>query len=151
MARSQICRICKVRKSIYEFYRRKDSSKPRAECKVCHRRLKRKCYIKDRSKILTQKGSPANKSRRNIRDRKRGEENKRKVIRHYSNGTMRCRCGYSDIRALCIDHINNDGKEERRQLGVSGRDFYRYLIKNKYPKGYQVLCFNCNQIKSLNC
>lgn len=62
-------------------------------------------------------------------------------------------CGFSDIRALQIDHMNNDGAKERKSLGgqnFSGWRFYEYLIKNGLPDGYQTLCANCNMIKQLN-
>lgn len=58
-------------------------------------------------------------------------------------------CGFSDVRALTIDHINNDGYVERGEKGrhFSGEKFYRFLKAQGYPKGYQTLCFNCNIIK----
>lgn len=59
-------------------------------------------------------------------------------------------CGFSDIDALQIDHINNDGAEERRSLGgqnFSGWKFYEHLKKNNWPSGYQTLCANHNAIK----
>jgi hypothetical protein len=65
-------------------------------------------------------------------------------------------CGEADIQALCIDHINNDGASHRKALGakctgnITGERFYRWLRRNHYPKGFQVLCFNCNQAKSRN-
>jgi len=58
------------------------------------------------------------------------------------------RCGFTDKRALQIDHIDNDGYIERRQY----KD-YRDIYKNYYnnPKlakqKIQILCSNCNWIK----
>jgi hypothetical protein len=77
---------------------------------------------------------------------------KNSVIEYYSNGSMCCdECGFTDIRALQIDHINNNGAEERKRLFGSrtcaGTTFYRWIRKNKYPEGYKVLCANCNIIK----
>jgi hypothetical protein len=70
------------------------------------------------------------------------------VLRHYSNGKIECAvCGFSDKRALQIDHINNDGNMDRRLHG-SGLQFYMWLERNHYPAGYQVLCANCNAIKA---
>ncbi len=70
------------------------------------------------------------------------------VLQHYSNGKIECAvCGFSDKRALQIDHINNDGNMDRRLHG-SGLQFYRWLLFNNYPAGYQVLCANCNAIKA---
>ena len=77
-------------------------------------------------------------------------EYKRKVFNNYGNKCSTCL--FNDIRALQIDHINNNGAEERKALGgqkFSGWKFYKYLIDNNYPDGYQTLCANCNMIKQL--
>lgn len=72
-----------------------------------------------------------------------------KVLTYYSNGTLSCvRCGYNDIRALHLDHINDNGVEDRKAHGKS-QQFLVYLIKSNYPSGYQVLCANCNTIKEI--
>jgi len=58
---------------------------------------------------------------------------------------------YTTIAALTIDHIDDNGAEERERIfhnkHRAGIDFYRWLRKNGYPEGYQVLCFNCQWIK----
>ncbi len=69
-----------------------------------------------------------------------------RVIRHYSHGEMKCKhCGYSDIRALSIDHIGGGGCAHRKQIGK--RAIYQWLKDSKYPDGFQVLCMNCQFIK----
>ena len=71
---------------------------------------------------------------------------RRRILEHYSEGTMKClKCGFSDIRALCIDHVNGGGNRHRKEVG-DGR-LYRWLEKNGFPDGFQVLCHNCNAIK----
>jgi len=79
------------------------------------------------------------------RGRLNPEEIKKLVLRYYGRGKLACvKCGYKDIRALTIDHINNDGAEHRKECtGV----IYRWLIKNNFPTGYQTLCMNCQWIK----
>ena len=74
---------------------------------------------------------------------------KRKILGHYSNSTLTCaHCGFSDIRALSIDHINGQGNKHVKALGIGrGAAFYSWLIKNNYPVGFQVLCMNCQWIK----
>lgn len=76
---------------------------------------------------------------------------KREVFLFYSGGSMQCAfCGMSDLDVLCIDHVNNNGREHRRSIGnKGGSSFYRWLKKNNYPEGYQVLCANCNQKKQV--
>lgn len=58
-------------------------------------------------------------------------------------------CEESNIIFLTIDHVLEDGAEERRDINKSGGPkFYRWLKKQGYPKdNYQVLCFNCNFAK----
>jgi hypothetical protein len=55
------------------------------------------------------------------------------------------KCGFSDPRALQIDHIENDGYSHRRE-GVMGTTLYRKVI-SMGGVGFQVLCANCNWIK----
>lgn len=72
------------------------------------------------------------------------------VLTHYSKGTApKClSCGKKNPSLLTIDHINENGSLERKKLGKKGGiEFYLWLKKNKFPLGYQVLCYNCNWIK----
>jgi hypothetical protein len=72
---------------------------------------------------------------------------KYKVIKHYTNNRFKCKCcNKKGITNLTIDHINNDGAIHRIQLyGENrGKRFYEWLIKNNFPDGFQVLCWNCN-------
>lgn len=74
---------------------------------------------------------------------------KREVLTYYGGGKCACiQCGFSDIRALTLDHINGDGASERRQKkGKSGVLFYLELRTHKFPEGYQTLCMNCQFLK----
>jgi hypothetical protein len=74
---------------------------------------------------------------------------KREVLSHYGDCICAC-CGESNIEFLQIDHINNDGAAHRKSLGSSrlcGHKFYRWLKRNGFPTGFQVLCSNCNMAK----
>jgi hypothetical protein len=63
-------------------------------------------------------------------------------------------CGERDARFLTLDHINNDGAEEKRSLSPSGKrsfGIYNYLKRGGFPVGrYQVLCWNCNSAKRVD-
>lgn len=90
---------------------------------------------------------------------------KLQVFTHYSNGKPRCACcGEKHIEFLTIDHINGGGTKERKEIlqeikkadeeeikkngrKKSGAPFYRWLIENNFPEGYQVMCSNCNMAK----
>ena len=55
-------------------------------------------------------------------------------------------CGFSDARALQIDHVNSGGQKEiRRGLGA-GMSYYYRVLRDETGK-YQLLCANCNWIK----
>lgn len=77
------------------------------------------------------------------------------VLSHYSvkEAPICTKCSFSNIDALCLDHINNNGAQQRRDVfnlrTAAGTTFYRWLKKNNFPSGFQVLCFNCNIIKQL--
>jgi len=73
------------------------------------------------------------------------------VFAAYGGYTCNC-CGETESLFLSIDHINNDGAEERKsgKYNGSGSAFYGWLRKNKFPSGYQVLCMNCQVGKHKN-
>ena len=67
------------------------------------------------------------------------------VLTHYGNGKCACvKCGYSDLRALSIDHINGGGRKHNEEIKER---IYDWLIKNNFPDGYQTLCMNDQWIK----
>ncbi len=75
------------------------------------------------------------------------------VLNHYSNGKMECaRCQEKRLEFLTIDHMKNDGAKHRKELKEKFKHvfFYKWLIENNYPEGYQVLCRECNLDKWIN-
>jgi len=74
------------------------------------------------------------------------------VLTHYSNGSLKCACcGETTYLFLTLDHIDNNGKAERKRTKTSGGwRFYYCLKRDGYPEGYQVLCWNCNSGRQLN-
>lgn len=74
------------------------------------------------------------------------------VMDHYSGGTAVCVCcGETNRKFLTIDHINNDGKKHRAEIKIDGGyKYYRWLYRNNFPQGVQVMCFNCNFGKNVN-
>lgn len=80
------------------------------------------------------------------------EKQKRIVYEHYSNGNVVCACcGEAEYKFLCVDHINDDGAEDRKKnpSHATGRGLYTRLIKDNFPEGYQILCYNCNMAKGI--
>jgi len=69
-----------------------------------------------------------------------------KVLTYYSNGTPKCECCEETLlEFLCLDHTDGGGNKHRKTLGdPSGTSIYQWIIKNNFPKGFRVLCYNCN-------
>jgi len=68
----------------------------------------------------------------------------------YGGSKCSC-CGEKEILFLTIDHIAEDGSAHRKKYGITGGlKTYRWLKKNGYPKGFQVLCMKCNWGKKNN-
>ncbi len=79
---------------------------------------------------------------RRVKDRNQQIALKREVLGHYGNGKLACvKCGFDDIKALSIDHINGGGSRQSKKTGVNN---YAWLKSNDYPLGFRVLCHNCN-------
>ena len=75
---------------------------------------------------------------------------KENILKHY--GSKCACCGETHIEFLTLDHINNDGNEQRRKLFGRNRSvgvqFYAWVRRNNYPDDLQILCWNCNQAKA---
>lgn len=60
-------------------------------------------------------------------------------------GSRCVRCGYSDPRALQIDHVHGGGNRERKALRSNTWKWYLKILSG--APGYQLLCANCNWVK----
>jgi predicted restriction endonuclease len=123
-----MCYKCQRDKDPTEFYKSCAKARSMAYRKGCHSYCKL-CY------------------KQFIIDAKRTKriEYRKKIFEHYGN---KCAvCGFDDIRALALDHVNNNGAEERRMWRGKMDFFYKKIINDGYPSSYQILCSNCNAIK----
>ena len=55
-------------------------------------------------------------------------------------------CGFSDIRAIQIDHINGNGIHDRKTISIN---FHKHYLSNSElaKEKLKLLCANCNWIK----
>jgi hypothetical protein len=60
-------------------------------------------------------------------------------------GNQCVQCGFSDSRALHIDHVNGGGNKDRHER--SWYMIYREILLGESDEKYQLLCANCNMIK----
>jgi hypothetical protein len=77
---------------------------------------------------------------------------KEQVFQHYSKKKIpECaQCGFKDIRALSLDHVEGGGRKQMKELGLTkASKWYEYLKVHDYPKRpkLQVFCMNCQFIK----
>ena len=111
----------------YNAYRRKRYAED-PEYKE-HRKFKRRDYKK------------RNPDRASAHSRQR----KIRVLSRYGpNGALQCcwrRCTICDPDMLSLDHINNDGAQDRKVRGT-GDNIYRHVEQDGYPEGFQTLCYN---------
>ncbi len=89
------------------------------------------------------------------------DENRLKVLQYYSqllskSNTPCCNCCgiNSHIKFLAIDHIAGkrqmDTEPELKKLKYTselGGGLVDWIIKNNFPKGFQILCHSCNHSK----
>lgn len=126
---------------------------------------KQKIYYEDnRKKIIerNKKYRENNKEERKLYDKEYNNNHKKErreyqikyiikqkflVLSKYSTYNIpKCECCLEDnLEFLTIDHINGNGNKHRKENKAGfGTTFYRWLIKNNFPKGFRVLCMNCN-------
>jgi hypothetical protein len=124
-----------ARKSCKEYYHRKKAA---GICPTCGSRPavpgKIKCEV-----CLESHRTSANACHAKLKE---------EVFRRY--GGLQCACclEFKDIRFLHIDHKEGGGNAHRKLIGGhSGGKFYRWLKKEGWPPGFQVLCADCNTAK----
>jgi hypothetical protein len=64
-------------------------------------------------------------------------------------GNKCAKCGYDNLGALQIDHINGKGKYHVRTFNGNRYSYYKHIYEDikMGSKDYQILCANCNWLK----
>lgn len=89
------------------------------------------------------------REKNNERERVRYLALREEIFQQY--GAKCACCGESEPLFLELDHVNNDGQEERQGKGRGSRNIYALVKKGGFCKErYQLLCSNCNQGKRRN-
>jgi hypothetical protein len=85
------------------------------------------------------------------RERERRERARLAVIA--ALGGVCCDCGFSDVRALEVDHVNDDGTLDRARFasgtGINIVLYLQQVVSEARSGRYQLLCRNCNWIKEI--
>lgn len=151
------CSKCKEIKDISNFYKNPQCGTKdgfNSWCKRCHNKKSTQNYYRYKKENPEKLRQNANKWRKNNLERakelaKKSWKNRRlKVLRYYSNGIPKCVCcGEDKYEFLSIDHIDGNGLKLSRELGYGRGGLMNWIIRNNYPKGFQILCHNCNFAK----
>lgn len=110
--------------------------------------------LKNRESILTKKREhwKMNKERLNNSQKSHYQRNSpiwRQNCFDGYGGKCVC-CAESNYAFLTIDHVNQNGAEERKKnQSAGGVLLYKKLVELGFPAGYQLMCFNCNCARSL--
>lgn len=166
------CRICFLYKTKSDFSKNPNNKNGiDKRCKSC----RKDHYNKNRDSILEKIKRHADSNRESIRERRRINysrnkadirskarekrnnnpdsaskekeyKDNRRLLAYRKLGDTCKLCGESDHALLCIDHIHNDGSQERKN-GVSRIRIFGDILKGS--DRYQLLCYNCNQKKQI--
>jgi len=97
---------------------------------------------KDKLFQIGQRYREKNKNRELLRHRNERQQIKLIALIKYSKNPPECICcGEKELSFLTIDHIRGGGTRHRKNIKTG---IYRWLKKMNYPRGYRVLCMNCN-------
>ena len=169
------CRICGRPKDLDEFGTSKKNKDGRdSRCRQCRRNAYvtnrddclqkvKNAYARNRAARLAQKSVRYKECRDDIISRRREAwknnpqikesrnkyHNTRRNLCYEKLGNKCRRCGNGDSKLLCIDHVNDDGQNERAS-GMSHVKLWNKIIKDDLDGRYQLLCFNCNLKKSIH-
>ena len=127
------------------------SNKSFSYCEAC-REYKRDYYKRNRTKELTRRRKEYESDRAKYAAQavKQRVRRRRLVFDAYGGSKCSC-CGEKEELFLSIDHIEGGGVQHRKSIGAgSSTSLYNWLIKNRFPDGFQVLCMNCNHGKFRN-
>ena len=84
---------------------------------------------------------------KDISDARTKENNRKTRIEAISAYGGKCACcGEERYEFLAIDHIDGGGRKHR--ASIPGGHLARWVKRNGYPKGFQILCHNCNMAKA---
>lgn len=94
------------------------------------------------------------RSRAAERQRVRNAAVRRWCYEGYGGAKCAC-CGESEISFLSIDHVANNGAVHRKEIKAGGMEVCHWLERQfkktgEWPKGFQVLCMNCQHGKARN-
>lgn len=130
----KICGRCLNEKTESDFITTKGKISPR--CEECRDYNARWRWMKRRTL------SPEALKKEQLSALTRSRGYRTSILAAYGN---KCACcGETTPEFLALDHINNDGAEDRKKVGLAGGAFYSHVLKLGCPPTFRLLCHNCN-------
>jgi len=131
----KVCGYCLNAKPDAEFVTAKGKTSARCgECRNYHARWR----FNHRRQLSEEK-----LAKQRERERNRTRQYREKILDAY--GRKCACCGETTPEFLALDHVNNDGAEQRRLTGrPGGVATYIFVIAQGFPPDYRLLCHNCN-------
>ena len=149
--------------------RKKNRSKPERQAKEKEYRSKPEIKIKKREysqrpEVIARRKKDRDKPENKAKEKKERDSFRLNVLKHYSKRLSNseipcCRCcgQNSHHQFLAVDHIAGkkqmDFEPELVKLGYSSKLrnnlLLKWLEKNDFPKGFQILCHSCNFAKGM--
>ncbi|MDA4130451.1 MAG: hypothetical protein OK457_06745 [Thaumarchaeota archaeon] len=77
------------------------------------------------------------------------QRRKKRVFKAYGGKCSWLGCNITDVDMLTLDHVNDDGSEERIRGFTGGDVIYKKAEEENYPDRYQILCANHNLKKQI--
>lgn len=161
VGKTKVCRVCGKRKAIANFkiYVSRDKQYSRNICVACEKEWHKQHYQKNLvanrlvSKEAAKRYREKDRAAYNARNRgfKVKYRDRDRALIYEAYGSKCACCGEANPKFLTVDHVNNDGHTERKSGAyTNGSQFYRHIVARKFPKNYQLLCFNCNMGRARN-
>ncbi len=117
---------------------------------IFKKRLRERIYYsthRENFKVAHAKYYVNNKEKMSARMKTNNHKRRLMVLEYYGGKPTQCACcGERGIEFLTVDHIENNGHFHRK-TDVGAGNICLWLIRNNFPDGFQILCFNCNITK----
>lgn len=140
------CKKCGTEKPLDQFIKNSQCKFGRThKCKECSKRQQRNYRNENRERVRKYAKEWYHKhlESTSISAKKYNSKIRLEVLFHYGLGDPICVCcGEKNIEFLALDHIGGGGSKHRKQIH---RNINQWIKKMGFPKGFRILCHNCNQ------
>ncbi len=140
---NKFCSMCNKELPIESFgIRRASKDGKNSYCRKCLAALKKSKYhnTPEKFRIQGREYYGDNSEKAKLRAKFHRGKLFNEVLDHYGRKCSITKCG--NTKNLCVDHIGgNDGNSPK-----AGMYLWRWLKKNNFPKGFRILCLQCNTL-----